>query len=125
MFIGLEDFDIDIFLRLDDENIDIYYTDFETLPQLANIVPLGSFDSDGKLKLIKLPMEDRIKIGIEFFHRDGFGKVDRTLYFGLGIGRIDRNPVLHRHAGLGSNEAHQGNQTVFDHLSHFGLLCFP
>jgi len=73
MFIGLEDFDIDIFLRLDDENIDIYYTDFETLPQLANMVPLGSF-TDGKLKLINLPMEDRIKIGLEFFRRDGFAE---------------------------------------------------
>ena len=74
MFIGLEDFDIDIFLRLDDSGIFIYYSDFETIPQLVNYVPLGSFDSSGKILLTALNMTDRISTGLEFMHRDGYAE---------------------------------------------------
>ena len=70
MFIGLQDFDIDIFLKLDDEGIHIYYVDFNSLPKIAEYVPLGSFDDDGKLLLKTLPMKDRINISLEFMHRD-------------------------------------------------------
>jgi len=70
MFIGLEDFDIDIFLRLDDSDIFIYYIDFETMPVLTNFVPLGSFDSEGKLLLNKIPIQDRVQVGLEFMLRD-------------------------------------------------------
>jgi hypothetical protein len=76
MFIGLQDFDMDIFLRLDDKNIYIYYSDFETIPQLVNYVPLGSFDDEGKLQLISLNMENRVNTGLDFFLRDGFAKRD-------------------------------------------------
>jgi len=70
MLLGLDDFDIDIFLRLEDENIYIYYSDFETIPELADFLPLGSFDDDGKFKLINLTMTDRIKAGYYFLKRD-------------------------------------------------------
>lgn len=76
MFIGLKDFDIDIFLRLDDEDIDIYYEDFETIPSLINYVPLGSFDDEGKLKLTTLEMLNRINVGMEFLHRDFFAEYE-------------------------------------------------
>ncbi len=76
MYLGLEDFDVDIFLRLEDENIFIYYIDFETIPQLSNMVPLGSFDSDEKFQFIKLKMADRIQVGLEFMIRDQYAKRD-------------------------------------------------
>jgi len=70
MFIGLKDFDIDIFLRLDDSNIYLYYTDFETVPNIVKDLPLGSFDDEGKLKFTTIDMDKRINIGLEFLHRD-------------------------------------------------------
>jgi len=76
MFLGLKDFDIDIFLRLDDENIYLYYEDMETIPQISNYLPLGSFDDEGKLKFKTLDMKDRIKIGMEFLHRDSFAEYE-------------------------------------------------
>ena len=74
MFIGLKDFDIDIFLKLDDDGIFIYYVDFETIPKLIDYVPLGSFDNEGKILLKTLPMQDRIDIGLAFMHRDFFAE---------------------------------------------------
>ncbi len=74
MFIGLQDFDIDIFLKLDDEGIYIYYVDFDSLPKIIDYVPLGSFDDEGKLLLKTLPIKDRINVGLEFMHRDGYAK---------------------------------------------------
>ncbi len=76
MFISLKDFDMDIFLRLEDEDIDIYYIDFETIPQLVNYIPLGSFDSEGKMKFISLGMDDRIPVGLEFLHRDFYAEYE-------------------------------------------------
>jgi len=88
MFLGLKDFDIDIFLRLDDENIYLYYDDMETLPQIANYLPLGSFDEEGKLKFKTIDMENRIKIGMEFLHRDGYAEYEELSMRSLI--RVDR-----------------------------------
>jgi len=88
MFIGLQDFDIDIFLRMDDQNIHIYYIDFETLPQIANIVPLGSFDDEGKFPLVAMDMSDRIKTGMEFLHRDFYAEYEEGTMRSLI--RVDR-----------------------------------
>ena len=78
MFIGLQDFDIDIFLRLNDEGIFIYYSDFESVPNIAKSVPLGSFDSEGKLPLTALDIPTRIEVGLEFLHRDLFAEYDKV-----------------------------------------------
>jgi len=88
VFLGLQDFDLDIFLRLDDEAIELYYSDFETLPQLSNIIPLGSFDEEGKIKLTALNMKDRVDVGIEFMHRDGYAIYDK--YTNKTMIRVDR-----------------------------------
>jgi len=76
MFLSLEDFDVDLFLRLDDENIFIYYIDFETIPALKDLIPLGSFDEDGKFKFTNLDTTARKEVGSQFMIRDGFIKVD-------------------------------------------------
>lgn len=77
MFLGVKDFDVDIFLRFDDDNIAIYYSDFETIPELAQIVPLGSFDDeDGSFLLKALPVEKRIQVGLLFMERDLMAEYD-------------------------------------------------
>jgi hypothetical protein len=78
MLIGLENFDIDMFLRLDDTGIKIYYSDFETLPQLSKMVPLGSFSAEGELELVTLNIKTRVDIGLEFMHRDLYAEYDPT-----------------------------------------------
>jgi hypothetical protein len=70
MLLGLEDFDIDIFLRFEDDNIYIYYIDFETIPELANIIPLGSFDTEERFRFIDLSFEERLQVGFYFLRRD-------------------------------------------------------
>lgn len=78
MLLSLKDFDIDIFLRMEDSDIFIYYVDFETIPQLENFMPLGSFDDDGKMRLISLNMPNRINVGMEFLHRDLYAEYDEV-----------------------------------------------
>ncbi len=75
MFIGLEDFNVDMFLRLEDDNIYIYYIDFETIPELATMLPVGSFEDD-RFKFTKLIKTERIQVGLRFLIRDSFAIED-------------------------------------------------
>jgi len=70
MLLGLADFDVDIFLRFDDSNVAVYYTDFDTIPELAGLIPLGSFDDDQKFLLRNLDIESRVRVGLLFLERD-------------------------------------------------------
>ncbi len=71
MLLGLDDFDVDMFLTLEDDNILIYYSDFETIPELANIVPLGSFDDETESYLwVNLNYDVRLQVGLLFMERD-------------------------------------------------------
>ena len=76
MLLELSDFDIDMFLRFDDKNIYIYYSDFETIPELAEIIPLGSFDDEDKFPFADLNFMDRIRVGLLFMERDLFAVFD-------------------------------------------------
>ena len=75
MFVGLEDFNVDIFLRFEDKNIYLYYIDFETIPGLESLLPLGSFH-DGRFKFINLRKEARIEVGTKFLIRDMYAYQD-------------------------------------------------
>ena len=88
MLLGLDDFDVDIFLRFEDENIYVYYSDFESIPELANYLPLGSFDDEGKFQLINLPKETRIEVGTLFLERDLF--IEHSIVDGSLQLRLDR-----------------------------------
>ncbi len=71
MLVGLDDFNIDMFLTLEDKNINIYYSDFETIPNLSKIVPLGSFDDElESYPWVKLNYDVRIEVGVLFMERD-------------------------------------------------------
>ena len=89
MLIGVKDFDVDVFLRFNDENIYIYYSDFETIPDLAQYIPLGSFDNEGKFQLIRLDMKSRVKVGLLFMERDLFMKYNIDTYkLDIDISRV-------------------------------------
>ena len=71
MLLGLNDFDVDMFLTFEDKNIKIYYSDFETIPELSKIVPLGSFDDETQsYPWIDLDYDVRIQVGLLFMQRD-------------------------------------------------------
>ncbi len=73
MLLGLNDFLIDMFLVIDDSEINLYYSDFETIPELATMVPLGSFDDETEsLKWISLEYQDRLDTGVLFMERDRY-----------------------------------------------------
>ncbi len=77
MIIGLDDFDVDIFLTFDDKNIKLYYSDFDTIPELVKIVPLGAFDGDTETyQYTNMILEDRIKVALLFMQRDMYAYVD-------------------------------------------------
>jgi len=76
MLLNVENFNIDMFLRFEDKNIHIYYSDFETIPELSEYIPLGSFDDDDRFPLVKLNYNDRIKVGLLFMERDSFSLRD-------------------------------------------------
>jgi len=88
MLLGVKDFDIDLFLRFDDKGIYIYRSDFETLPDLTDIIPLGSFDSDGKFLFTNLDYNQRVAVGLLFMERDLFVET------GLNIEPIFRIDIL-------------------------------
>jgi len=78
MLIGLNDFNTDIFLVTDDEHIFLYYSDFETIPELANLVPLGSFDDVSESLLwIDLEYKRRIEVAILFMQRDLYAGINK------------------------------------------------
>ncbi len=77
MLIGLNDFSVDIFMTFEDENIYIYLSDFETIPGLVNLVPLGSFDAEtGAYLWINLDFEPRVEVGLLFLQRDLYARVN-------------------------------------------------
>jgi hypothetical protein len=73
MLLGLEDFDVDLFMTFDDTKIRIYYSDFETIPELADILPLGSFDDEtGSILYVAIDYEARLEVAKLFMKRDGY-----------------------------------------------------
>ncbi len=77
MLIGLNDFDADMFLTFDDSNIFIYYSDFETIPDLVDLVPLGSFDDETEAyHWVNLDYDVRLEVALLFMERDLYAYVD-------------------------------------------------
>lgn len=77
MLIGLNDFDTNMFLVLDDSNIFIYYSDFDTVPGLVDLVPIGSFDDETESYLWKnLDYDVRIEVALLFMQRDLYARID-------------------------------------------------
>jgi hypothetical protein len=77
MLLGLNDFDTEMFFSLDDKNILIYYSDFESIPELADIMPVGSFDDETEsYKWINLDKEVRLQVSTLFMLRDNYIKKD-------------------------------------------------
>ncbi len=77
MLIGLDDFDVDMMLTLDDSNIFIYYSDFETAPDLIELMPLGSFDDETESYLwINLEYSVRLEVSCCFLRRDLYVETD-------------------------------------------------
>ncbi len=77
MLLGLNDFDTDIFLVNDDKSIFLYYSDFETIPELANLVPLGSFDDLTESFLwVDLEYNRRLEVALLFMQRDLYAEID-------------------------------------------------
>jgi hypothetical protein len=75
MLIGLDDFDSGMFLVLDDSNIFIYYSDFDTIPELIDLVPIGSFDDVTQSYLWKnLDKDTRIEVALLFMQRDFYAE---------------------------------------------------
>ncbi len=71
MLVGLSDFSVDLFLTEDDSNIFLYYSDFETIPELAKLVPLGMFDDITESFLwINLDYDTRLEVSTLFLQRD-------------------------------------------------------
>ncbi len=77
MLLGLEDFDVEMFLTFDDKNIFIYYSDFETIPGLVDLVPLGSFDDETESFLwVNLDYLIRLQTSLLFMERDLYAYED-------------------------------------------------
>ncbi len=77
MLLGLSDFNADLFLTDDPSSIFLYYSDFETIPELADIVPLGSFDDETESYLwINLDYAVRLEAAVLFMLRDKYAIVD-------------------------------------------------
>ncbi len=71
MLVGLDDFNVDMFMTFEDKNIFIYLSDFETIPGLVDLVPLGSFDSELESYLwINLDRDIRMEVALLFMQRD-------------------------------------------------------
>ncbi len=77
MLVNLCDFDVDMFLTFEDDNIFIYYSDFETIPDLVDLVPLGSFDDLTESYLwVNLDYNVRLEVGLLFMERDLYSYED-------------------------------------------------
>ncbi len=77
MLIGLNDFDSYRFLTFNDTDIFLYYSDFETIPDLVDLVPLGSFDDETESYLwVNLEYETRLEVSILFMQRDLYAFTD-------------------------------------------------
>ncbi len=77
MLLGLDNFDVDMFLTFEDKNIFIYYSDFESVPELVNYVPLGSFDDETESYLwVNLDYEVRLQVALLFMQRDMYAYRD-------------------------------------------------
>ena len=50
MFLGLKDLSPDLFFDVDDNKIELYLKDIRNMPELTNILPMGSFGADEKIK---------------------------------------------------------------------------
>ena len=89
MLLGLEDFDIDMFLTFEDENIELYYSDLQSIPELAKYVPLGSFDDeDGSFLFINLDFNTRLEVGMLYMLRDLYAyknEEDKKTYIDVEI----------------------------------------
>lgn len=72
MFIGLQDLSPDLFYEINDENIKISISELESIPALAQYIPMGSFGEDGASEFLNLSMNYRIEVGKLFLLRDGY-----------------------------------------------------
>lgn len=72
MLFGLQDLSPDLYFDIDDEKINIYLSDIINMPELTNILPMGSFGEDELIKLIDLSQEDRIIVGKKYLARDDY-----------------------------------------------------
>ncbi len=77
MLLGLSDFNVDSVLVNDDSNIFLYYSDFETIPGLSSLVPLGSFDDITESYLwINLDYKVRLEVASLFMQRDLYAEIN-------------------------------------------------
>lgn len=72
MLFGLQDLSPDLYFEVDDTKIDLYLRDIIHMPELTNILPMGSFGEDEMIKLVDLPYEDRINVGRKYLARDDY-----------------------------------------------------
>ncbi len=77
MLLGLSDFNVDSVLVNDDSNIFLFYSDFETIPELASLVPLGSFDDLTESYLwVNLDYAVRLEVASLFMQRDLYAEIN-------------------------------------------------